>query len=86
MPGVDAREPAPCSGGGNDDERRFETGGRNVPAAGGPADDGGAGAVLPGALRGAPGGPDRGGGGVAEGLAASVAPAFLLTHFPRSVS
>jgi len=85
MPGVDAREPATPIGGGSDDERGLEVGGRSAPAPGGPI--GGVGAALPEALRAPPpGGPARGGGGVAAGLPVSAAPPFLFTHLPRSVS
>ena len=82
IPGVEARDAAPPIGGGIDEERGLDVGGRRPP--GGPI--GGVGAP-PEALRAAPpGGPARGGGGVAAGLPVSAAPPFLFTHLPRSVS
>ena len=79
-PGVLARDGMPIGGGIDELLGGIEVGGRR-PVEGGPI-----GGVPPDALLAAAGGPPRGGGGVAAGLAVSVAPAFLLTHFLSSGS
>ena len=84
IPGVLERDGMPM-GGGIDELLGMEVGGlRPAPAGGGPL-IGGPAVPLEAALP-AAGGPPRGGGGVAEGFAVSVAPAFLFTHFLSSGS
>jgi hypothetical protein len=82
MPGVDALEPGPAIGGGIEELLCGALVGGARPV-GGPV--GGA-IALPLALLLPMGGP-FGGGGVAVALSGSpLAPAFLLTHLPRSGS
>ena len=84
-PGVLERDEMPI-GGGMEELLGVDVGGlRPAPPGGGGPPMGGPAVPLEAALA-AAGGPPRGGGGVAEGLAVSVAPAFLFTHFLSSGS